>query len=280
MDRSEKVESIVVRLKDAVIVVAHPDDEILWFSSILDKCRAVVACFGQSANSDESWNHGRATLMENFPLDKVRFLKVRQSDAYETADWKKPTENDFGLQLRRPSVSYAENAQTLQQLLADELRNETVVFTHNPWGEYGNEEHVQVFKVVERLRQSLGFDLYVNGYVSNRSLKLMSENSGRISGQPLAFKTDVELASALMQKYVQHECWTWLDDYKWPQWELFYQTQPLMEGRVPHAGATASPPLNYLGHDFDKNIIIQMASKMLPKGVKAGVKQFLIRSDR
>lgn len=273
------MESNLVRLEDAVIVVAHPDDEILWFSSILDKCRAVVACFGQSANLDESWDHGRATLMENFPLEKVRFLKVRQSDAYESANWKKPIANDVGLQLRKPSATYAENARTLQQRLTEELRDATVVFTHNPWGEYGNEEHVQVFRVVEKLRQTMGFDLCVNGYVSNRSFTLMSENSGLIGDQPLVFKTDMELASAMMQKYVQHNCWTWLEDYEWPEWEIFFPVQPLTD-RPRHTGSTASVPLNYVGINFDKNIVVQAVAKMMPDTAKAEIKRLLKRSSR
>ena len=35
----------MVQVQDAVMVVAHPDDEILWFSSILNQCKSVLVCF-------------------------------------------------------------------------------------------------------------------------------------------------------------------------------------------------------------------------------------------
>lgn len=267
----------MVRLEDAVIVAAHPDDEILWFSSILDTCKAVVVCFGQSSSSNESWDEGRAALMERFPLTKARFLKVRQSDAFQAADWKNPVETDSGLQLRRPIVTYAENAQSLRRLLESELRDATTVLTHNPWGEYGNEEHVQVFSVVEQLRRKLGFDLYVNGYVSNRSLKLMSRNSPRLVDEPLVFETNLELAAEMMRIYLEYNCWTWRDDYEWPRWEIFYRVQSMPSNGVRHMRTTSSVPLNYLGIDFNRHALVQKAIMSVPDSVRVRIKRLLGR---
>lgn len=269
----------MVRLEDVVIVVAHPDDEILWFSSILGRCKAVIACFGQSASMNESWDEGRAALMESFPLEKARFLKVQQSDAFQAADWKHPKETDVGLQLRRPSVAYAKNAHSLQRLLESELRDETVVFTHNPWGEYGNEEHVQVFKVVDHLRQNLGFDLYVNGYVSNRSFKLMSRNSRRLANEPMTFETNLDLAADLMRIYVEHNCWTWRNDYEWPRTEIFYRVQSMSDGGVRRMRTTSSVPLNYLGIDFNRRPLVQKAIMSVPDSARFRIKRFLGRGS-
>ena len=138
---------------ECCMVFAHPDDEILWFSSILHQCRSVLVCFGPSATSKESWDGGRAVLMETYPLTKVRFLKVRQSDAFLAANWNKPKEADSGLQLRRRSSLYEKNAEKLLPILEAELKYETLVFTHNPWGEYGNEEYVQVFRVLDEIKR-------------------------------------------------------------------------------------------------------------------------------
>jgi len=33
-------------LSSAILVVAHPDDEILWFSSVVDKVDEILFCFG------------------------------------------------------------------------------------------------------------------------------------------------------------------------------------------------------------------------------------------
>src|SRR6202030_399361 len=99
----------------------------------------------------QSWDSGRDVLMETYPLTKVGFLKLRQSDAFDAANWNKPKEADSGLQLqrrrRRTRSLYGRNAEKLLRILEVELKHESLVFTHNPWGEYGHEEHVQVFRI-------------------------------------------------------------------------------------------------------------------------------------
>src|SRR5215510_2390733 len=100
----------MIRIQNAVAVVADPVDEILWFSSILDQCKSVLVCFGPSASSTESWDDGRAALMETYPLTKVKFLKLRESEAFGAANWNRPKEADCGLQLQRRRRSrYQEN---------------------------------------------------------------------------------------------------------------------------------------------------------------------------
>ena len=127
--------------------------------------------------------------MDTYPLTKVRFLKLRQSDAFEAANWNKPKDAESGLQLRRRSSLYEENAEKLLSILEVELKHEKLVFTHNPWGEYGNEEHVQVFRVLTGLQEKLGFDLFVTSYVSDRSVKLMSRYVHSLEGNPLMRET-------------------------------------------------------------------------------------------
>ncbi|MET0897022.1 MAG: PIG-L family deacetylase [Mycobacterium sp.] len=262
-----------MHIHDAVLVVAHPDDEILWFSSVLNSCKRVVACFGPSATSAESWDTGRAALMENYPLTKARFLKVRQSNAFEAANWKNPTESDSGLHLRRRQTraSYTRNAREIRRLLEGELNQESLVFTHNPWGEYGNEEHVQVFRIVMELKDKLGFELFVNGYVSNRSVKLMSRCAHSLGGNPVTRETDTELAHRLKQLYQENDCWTWLDDYEWPRYESFYRiTQPTA---VAAPGSTSSLPLNYIAFEFNQSQMRKLASRLLPTSVKSQIKR-------
>ena len=43
--RDLMAEQITEILEQSILVVAHPDDEILWFSSIADKIHAIVICF-------------------------------------------------------------------------------------------------------------------------------------------------------------------------------------------------------------------------------------------
>ncbi|MGE2714595.1 GlcNAc-PI de-N-acetylase [Mycolicibacterium litorale] len=263
----------MVQIEDAVMVVAHPDDEILWFSSILGQCKSVLVCFGPSATSRQSWDSGRDAVMRTYPLDKVRFLKIRESDAFEAANWNDPEEAGSGLRLRRGRTSslYDGNAEKLLHLLEAHLSHESVVFTHNPWGEYGNEEHVQVFRILRKLRDRLGFDLFVSSYVSNRSVKLMSRYAHSLEGNHALRETDVALAHSLKDLYLRNDCWTWMADYEWPDYESFYRV--VQPGEDLARGTRASLPLNYIPHHFNQSEMRKIASRVLPTSVKSVLKQ-------
>jgi hypothetical protein len=265
----------MTNIGEATLVVAHPDDEILWFSSILQHCKSVMVCFGPSATSAESWDPGRSVLMNSYPLGKVRFLKLRQSDAFESADWSRAKETGSGLQLRRTSPLYENNAARLMRMLEMELPGETVVITHNPWGEYGNEEHVQVYRVLSILRERLGFELLVNSYVSNRSMNLMSRYRYSLAADTVMRETDRALAHRLKDRYLANDCWTWMPDYEWPEYESLYRVT--RDGRQP--GTTASPPLNYLHHDFHQSPIRKLASRAVPAPLRTFIKSTLRPGD-
>jgi len=263
----------MIEIQNAVMVVAHPDDEILWFSSILNQCKSVLVCFGPSATSKQSWDSGRAVLMETYPLTKVRFLKLRESDAFEAANWNKPKETDSGLQLRRGRTSslYEGNAEKLLRILEVELKHESLIFTHNPWGEYGHEEHVQVFRILTELQEKIGFDLFVNSYVSDRTVKLMSKYMHSLEGNPLVSETDKVLAHRLKNLYLENNCWTWMDDHEWPGHESFYRvTQPNEKVKLEK---TASVLLNYITYNLNQSTLRKIASNILPTSVKSHIKQ-------
>jgi len=264
----------VMQFQNAILVVAHPDDEILWFSSILDQCKRVLVCFGPSATSKQSWDSGRATVMETYPLTKVEFLKVRQSDAFDAANWNRPTEADSGLQLRRQTrLRYERNAEELLRLLEPRLKRESLVITHNPWGEYGHAEHVQVFRVLSKLRERLGFEIVVTGYVSNRSALLMSRHLHAFEGDPILLKTDTTLAHTLKTLYVENDCWTWTADYEWPEYEPFYRL--IRQPEAVESGPSSSFPLNYIGYDFAPSLFRRVARRYLPLSVKSRIKRAL-----
>lgn len=260
-----------MQIEDAVVVVAHPDDEILWFSSILERCKSAIVCFGPSATSVESYDQGRAAVIENYPLDKVRFLKLTQSDANGEGHWKRPS--DAGFRLRRPNVSYEANRVKLVSALASLLEGERFVFTHNPWGEYGHEEHVQVFDVLAALKAQLGYELRVSGYVGKRSLKTMLKSSCTLDGPPLIMKTDQKLAGELRQLYLQNNCWTWREDNNWPDFEVFYRFNDLA-GRCSTTRETTEP-LNFISYELDQSLPRRVAGKLLPPAVKARLKRSL-----
>jgi LmbE family N-acetylglucosaminyl deacetylase len=216
--------------KCTALVVAHPDDEALWATSVLSRVERIVFCFGLIASRPD-WSEGRRRCLSDYPLPTVTNLGLQESEVFDGALWPDPVETKYGLAVRRrrgamPAFSdkcYRENYTRLVRELRTVLTGYSSVITHNPWGEYGHEEHVQVFRAVAELQNELGFALWVSGYVSDKSYALMLRNWPMLDPSFQVFPTDPDLGARLKALYAQHDCWTWFRDYVWPAHEYFYR---------------------------------------------------------
>ncbi len=59
----------------------------------------------------------------------------------------------YGVELRKDTPpelveTYRANYAAVRKALVPHLEKHRVVYTHNPWGEYGHEEHIQVCRAV------------------------------------------------------------------------------------------------------------------------------------
>ena len=150
--------------RNCVVVVAHPDDEILWASSLLAVARKIILCYGESPGYP-AVGAGRRALLKEFPLETVVSLDIAESDVHLSANWAHPVETAYGIEVSRNGDAYAKRFHLLREALEAHLEEGDIVVTHNPWGEYGHEEHVQVHRAVADVRQRLNFRLFVTGYV-------------------------------------------------------------------------------------------------------------------
>lgn len=252
------------------VVVAHPDDEILFFSSLLNDAETIITCFGPSA--DRKVSAGRQQLKGAPPLERVVYLDRPEADVWDQANWRKPVKSPYGLAVRQREQAYRDNfaalVQALDGLIADGMR----IYTHNPWGEYGHEEHVQVFRAVETIAQARGLELFVDGYVSDKSFPLAALEAARIGAQVQVGYPPEAQCQQIMAVYQAKGCWTWADDYAWPKVEVFLSLAPHAEGRAP---ATAYPPLTRLSRSFRQPFYVKWGKKLLPEGVKKAVKRRL-----
>lgn len=207
----------------SIIVAAHPDDEILWFSSILSRVDDIVLCF-LSVPSRPDWTAGRHQIIENHPLENVSCLRLQEAEVFHGVDWSHPVEADFGLQITEPGRSdtvYKQNFESMTKRLRPLLQGRRNVFTHNPWGEYGHVEHVQVYRAVKVIQQEEKFDLWFSTYCSNKSVLLMLDTLGDRVVRYETLRTDKELAGRIARIYKNHNCWTWYDDYEWCDEDTF-----------------------------------------------------------
>ena len=229
----------------SVIVASHPDDEILWFSSILDRVDKVVICY-LGCGSKPHWAEGRKQSLTEHPIKDIICLGMEESEVFQGADWQNPVATKYGIEISNKKISirkYNKNYHVLKKHLTDKLATFANVFTHNPWGEYGNEEHVQVYRVIKELQNKLNFNLWFSNYSSNSSLNLMLRHISGFNSEYLTLKTNKILGNQAMDIYKENNCWTWFDDWKWFNEESFMEDRLLTDG------------IKTYGHIFPVNMI-------------------------
>jgi hypothetical protein len=212
-----------------VVVMAHPDDEILWASSVLRKAERIVLVYGELPCAADL-TEGRRKAMAQFPLNTLDWLEMVESGVFDSASWPQPAETSYGL---RPhpvlgglesfdAERYRTQFEPLRDQLRERLKGVKNVVVHGPWGEYGHEDHIQVFRVVASLQEGLGFQIWVPGYFADKSEALMRRNLTFLGAPSPALPTDRPLAPAMADIYKATGCWTWFDTYDWPGEERFF----------------------------------------------------------
>lgn len=269
-------------LENSVIIGAHPDDELLWFNSILRDADEVIIVYRHFWGRP-GIGEARAAAIAEYPRGNVTCLDVDESGAYGCANWADPVLTGAGIgfgieaerramtRIARKSVAaalpaakleriaaasvsraYETNFQIICELLRRRLRPEMNVFTHNPWGEYGHEEHIQVFRALNLLREEIGFRLWMSNYCTERALPLAMRHFSRAPGGYIRLPTDKVFANAVADVYRKHNCWTWDDNWAWFDEECFMEAPR-------EASATAAHrhlfPLNFftIGEERPKN---------------------------
>jgi hypothetical protein len=215
-------------LDSLAIVMAHPDDEVLWACSALRAAARIVLVFGELKCGPEL-TEGRRAAMAAFPLPTLDWLEIIEAGTFDSASWRHPRETGYGLYPHRalrvmPSFDpdrYRAQFGLLQDRLRVSLAGMRNVIAHSPWGEYGHEDHVQLFRVVASLAGEMGFTLWVPAYWAPKSEMLMRRNL-RFFGRPTPLMPiDKALAGEISQIYRRTRTWTWFDSYVWPESECF-----------------------------------------------------------
>ena len=200
------------------VVVAHPDDEILWFSSILDRVSHATWCFEDCEDYPEL-GPGRRAVLRAYPLPQVRSLGLPEPCSVHLVDWSQPAFSAYGLRLNAAAATesriegYRMSFAAIRSALATQLRGTSAVFTHNPWGEYGHADHVQVARVVHSLHAELGYRVFYSGYVAPRTMPLAAAELARF-GNWFELPTQPALCERVQALYRTHGCWTWPNDYQ------------------------------------------------------------------
>lgn len=210
------------------LVVAHPDDEALWLSAALGGADRIIMCFGDQFDRPRDAAARRAAAAA-LPLQGLVMLDVPESGVKSAVDWSDPRPTATGIAIAdaaargRYEANYARMAADLKGLLA----GAGAVYTHNPWGEYGHAEHVQVHRAVAALQAELGYTLWYSNYVSRKSWTLACRLGGQLWWtKRRSLPPDRAAARRLMRVYRDHGAWTWNRTHRWPRHEAYYGVYP------------------------------------------------------
>jgi LmbE family N-acetylglucosaminyl deacetylase len=218
------------------VVVAHPDDEALWLSSVVASAERVVFGFGDVLNRPGR-SEARRRAVAALPLAGIVNLEIPESGV----DWKsyqtRPELTPLGVRIAEPSVRerYESNYARLHDGLRAALAGCADVYTHNPWGEYGHPEHIQVYRAVTALQEELGFRVWFSNYVSARNLTFVRGLAERLSwAQRIQVRPDLVTARALMAVYRHCGAWTYPLAHRWPEHEVMYAQPPRSGAELAH----------------------------------------------
>lgn len=214
--------------RKAALVVAHPDDEALWFSAVVGAAEKIVFCFGDLFERPRM-SAARRKAVSALTDPRLLNLAIAESGAGFSVDWKNPQLTPFGIAIRDEAARarYEANYTRLVEFLRGALAGFEDVHTHNPWGEYGHADHIQVHRAVAALQAELGYTIWVTNYVSATSwplalqLKQQSLWTHRRTVVP-----DVETARNRKNTYQRYGAWTWTRAHRWPKQECVYALPP------------------------------------------------------
>ena len=205
-------------LERSILVVAHPDDEILWFGSIVEDVDHIIICFLDDPGSPGTGAARQRCLGEHPLRHKITCLDLPETGTRNQASWPHPEITEYGLQISgNPDAgqTYMKRAQELGDRLRPLIGDAGNIFTHNPWGEYGHAEHVLVHRVVMSIAEHAGTAIWHSNYVSGWSQPLMETYLPDAGSDYYQNEVDTAAMLELSQCYKRHDVWTWMDNYAW-----------------------------------------------------------------
>jgi hypothetical protein len=206
----------------SVLVVAHPDDEILWFSSVISKVDLVIICFLGNPKVPGR-REARIKVLSDYPMDNVQSLDIDVPLYTEDVDWPYPVESEHGLYVKsnKGRKQYMESYSKVKRLLKERLQGFKNVFTHSPWGEYGHSAHIQVHRIVYELSNEYNYKVWFPNYVSWKSVNLALKYLKGEYDEPVSLPTNTDLAQKIQELYIKSDCWTVPEGFVWHKEEKF-----------------------------------------------------------
>ena len=178
----------------------------------------------------------RIKSLLNYPLHNITSLELSSLGGWKPQSFLSPKFNQYGIELvgmddsifdkryPTPKKKYQKNYYDLKMKLKPLLSQYQNVITHNPWGEYGHQDHVQVYRVVNELQVEASFNLWYSCYCSTITTGMVAQCLN--VAEKITLPTNSSISKEIMEHYKKFECWTWDDNWCWPAKETFIRQFP------------------------------------------------------
>ena len=248
--------------KKYVVVVAHPDDEILWASSILENAEKIIICFNDLP-SNKKLSLSRSKLQLKYPLRNAHFLNINEASVnFQQVSYKKEYETIYGLKGKKNQFEYKKSFLELTNALGSNLSNIDIVYTHSPWGEYGNVDHIQVFNVIKKLSQIYSYKIFTFGSFSGKNYEYMKSKINLIKSSH-KLPVNKSIYHPIKNMYIEYNCWTWDENYNLNDYDVFFE---ISIPAINHKKITHKPI--YANYIFQENLGIFKKGNFTSKLVK------------
>lgn len=190
-----------------LLVLAHPDDEILWFNpKQFDK---ILFCFTVRYKDKFMMTRNRIELLRRHPLwNKIEILGLLSSLSLSEGPEDEKARKEL---LKR-------NIVILKEVLKPFIDNANIIYTHNELGEYGSEDHILISNLVKELSTNQKVycpNLYNPEYGIFRKVKT--------TGEIITEQTDLNFYHKVKGLYHDWDCWTWHRKYQPMPVQEFYR---------------------------------------------------------
>jgi hypothetical protein len=181
--------------KNIVMLVAHPDDEVIFGWPVLKEAKKIICCSNDIDNPDRLWCKDRIKALKE--IGNLVGAEIYCLD-YNSEFYRLPTRTgDLG--------RFVSDILALTNLLVNKYEDYKL-FTHNSWGEYGNLDHI----LVNQIAQSSGKDFITTG-VAIDAAWFKVNNLYRVK-ESSEHNIDLEFYNRCKSIYDKYGCWTWSKD--------------------------------------------------------------------
>lgn len=198
------------------IVTGHPDDSML-FAVFPDNENGVsksYECFLGLPVEGGELTAGRQKMIESFPYKNFEFLGITEPVSFDGIDFQNFKFQNGEVHIEEDALRerYLQCREEIKVKLHTKLKDVTDVLTHNPWGEYGHPDHINVYWAMRELQQEMKFKVWVNTFGAERSLKLANHHKLKENAEFKFVQNDPDKCNALEQHYKDTGAWTWVNN--------------------------------------------------------------------